>query len=271
MGISKWIELSTSKIDEQYYKELSEFLLTQDLENISCWIDLEEQNVKIPSQPTIIVHQFLGRICNLLNTCEAHAFTKTVIAKLVKAFASKIATAYKNFMDEQSDMKFSQFFAVQQIFDVKFLKLIFDHNDSDNDAFKNYENWLGEFVDPFDHDVISANIDKYVQRALDRVSVLYGVINLNAQKHGSSKSSSVGQVQEGHNIIPLNNASTGQLPRIQLLPISIETQMQLKKSNVQARLPERLKSQLNFGTGFDSNTKEKSDQGITSKFLGLFS
>jgi len=200
-----------------------------------------------------------------LNSCEADAFTRTVIQQLVKSYSQKIAISYAKFLDTHGDIKFSQFFAVQQIFDVKFLKLIFD---DDNEKYSRYENWLGEFIDPFDYDVIISSIDSYVQRALDRVSVLYGVINLSAHK---SAKATVGQVQDGHNIIPLNNAAGGQLPRIQLLPISIETQIQLKKSNVKARLPDRLKSQLNFGTGFESNIKEKSDQGITSKFLGLFS
>ena len=208
--------MSTSCTEHDFYSTFSNFVLSQNLENISTWIELEDQNVKIPSQPSIFIHQFLAKICNLLNSCEAHAFTRTVIQQLVKSYSQKVAMSYRKFLDERGQVqKFSQFFAVQQMFDVKFLKLIFD---DDNENYSKYEEWLGEFIDPFDYDVITSTIDSYVQRALDRVSVLYGVINLSAHKGGKA---TIGQVQDGHNIIPLNNPAGGQLPRIQLLPISI--------------------------------------------------
>ena len=269
-ALDQWILLVTKNLKETYFEHVKSDYDSKNLAGICSWVEIEEQNIKIPSQASIHVHQTLGKLCNILNHSDAHAFSKITIKKIVEKVSKEIGEAYLK-MKEIEDIKLSQYFATQQLFDIHFLKEILV---GDNSDFNEYENWLQDFIDPFDFDLINSNIGKYVQKALSRVTVMYGVIYQKSNQLSRAAQTQNNYGQEAHNVIQLTgHSSSGDgAPRLQLLPISIETQMYLKNSNAHARLPDRLKSQLNFGTGFELSSKRERDggEGLTSKLFGLF-
>jgi hypothetical protein len=272
-ALDQWILLVTRNLKETYVEHLKSDYESKNLSGICSWVEIEEQDIKIPSQTSIHVHQTLGKLCNILNHSDAHAFSRLTIKKIVGKVAAEMGSAYSE-LKNLENIKFSQYFATQQLFDIHFLKEILKNSDKECEHFNDFETWLQDFIDPFDFDVINSNIGKFVQKALSRVTVMYGVIYQKSNQLNRAAQTQNHYGQEVHNVIQLTgHSSSGDgAPRLQLLPISIETQMYLKNSNAHARLPDRLKSQLNFGTGFEINSKRERDggEGLTSKLFGLF-
>lgn len=296
LALNKWIKLSTLNLKDAYFKNLLNHLQNKNLTNICTWVDLDGQGLKIPNQASISLHQLLGRTCNLLNKSEAHAFKKSIIANICNVISDEILGAYNKLVadwetlhkmhntsetaigqtttEANQELKISQYFAVQQLFDIKFLKLIFNQKDQ---KFLQIEDFLAKFIDPFDYDIICQHLDKYISRALSRVSIMYGVINqnkLNLNAINKQNLSNLGPGQEVHSVLELNASSAASVDgakRIQPLPISIDIQMFLKNTKTQNRLPDRLKSQLTFGNIYDTNrNNENNDSGLTSKLFGMF-
>ena len=164
----------------------------------------------------------------------------------------------------------SQHFAIQIFFDLKFIKFLFNKKFTNTNEI---ENFLAKFIDPFDFDILNSNIDLIIWKSINRINVMYGVI----YKHNSTLSNSFKQLEKNKGKSATSGTSTDNysvlelagaqghgdnlgIKRINLLPISIETQMLMREDR---RRPERLKN-------FSGQKELDSNSGYASKLFGIF-
>ncbi|CAB4377678.1 unnamed protein product [Rhizophagus irregularis] len=218
---SPWNE---SNIQTLIWEEIS----MQDKANSS---DNEGAKITLPSQSSNELLRCLYDICKELNRIGSPTLHEDIIKDFFAELSLKIIEKYNSFtLDEESFTKVSEKGAIQLLFDIKFLRKVFEgcwssdqDEEDDNKAYQNKEEMFNQSlraikqkIDPIDLTVFEPYLNKNVERHYARSSIMLGLLFQLNPKITDMRRKSI-TLQDYHNIImPV----VPQAARFTLLPIS---------------------------------------------------
>lgn len=182
--------------------------------------------IRVPSQPSISLQQFLFRICQQLHKIVPHTLPKNVTVALVDRIASELCRTYEFLMNNEFIGQ-NQSAALQYFFDIRFIALmlcarenkrISDHLQTISTAFKSK-------IDPFDfelfHKYVMANVKKCGYRMQHKLGSIVPNVELLATMLGQQTAEALHE--KDPNVLALSTqnsdaAATGWFP---MLPVVI--------------------------------------------------
>lgn len=150
-----------------------------------------------------------------------------------------VLKSYKKVIDLETSIKLTQNQAMQILFDIKFLFVLFDlklnliNKQSLQDEYKNICSQLESFIDPFDYDICIPFIQSNITKLIARTTTLYGVLNVNERfnRTSSSNATSLTTANDKYNLLVLSSNQS----RFELLPLpSAQSQQQMNIDKQQA-------------------------------------
>ncbi|XP_057303058.1 conserved oligomeric Golgi complex subunit 1-like [Hydractinia symbiolongicarpus] len=184
-----------------------------------------KSNIRVPAQISFYLSSLLYRLAEEFHRVGGSKMDRQTISSLLTKIGESIFSSHESFVTEVKQKVLFQNKALQMIFDVKFVSKIFGGNtDAKDEALVKYRQHanklideLENFVDPFDLDVFTPHINTFVQRQLQRTSLIFGSIsslNKHSLQVSTTRISSLSQ--EEHSVVQL----VSNPPRFMLLPMS---------------------------------------------------
>ncbi|CAG8557294.1 7524_t:CDS:10, partial [Funneliformis caledonium] len=194
--------------------------------------DSEGEKINLPSQPSNKIMKSLFDICQELNRVGSPTLHENIIRELFTTLSLNIFENYKVFTsDTENFAKVTEKGAIQILFDVKFLRKVFEgcwsldiDNEFDDDikAHQEKEEMFNQIlkaikqkIDPIDLVVFEPYLNKNVERHYIRSSIMLGLLFQLNPKITDMRRKGVA-LQDYHNIM----AIVPQAARFTLLPIS---------------------------------------------------
>lgn len=121
--------------------------------------------IRIPSQPSISLQQFLFRLCQQLHKCVPHTLPKPVTVALVDRIATELGQTYDR-LAANDFVRQNQSAALQYFFDIRFVVLMLctRENKPIGDRLQSVAAAFKSYVDPFDfelfHKYLMGNVKK---------------------------------------------------------------------------------------------------------------
>lgn len=117
-----------------------------------------ESTIRVPSQPSIPLQQFLFACCRQLNSTVPNTLPKPVITLLTNQLIERLAFTYGEVIAKNPFISANQNASLQFYFDVKFLTLMF-LDGRRNDALQMLTEQFKANVDPFAHQLVHVAAD----------------------------------------------------------------------------------------------------------------
>ncbi|CAG8438754.1 10636_t:CDS:10 [Acaulospora colombiana] len=157
-----------------------------------------EEKINLPSQPSGAVTKCLFGVCQEINRIGSPTLHESVIKDLVTQIFAKVIEIYSKFTSSEDQLaNVSEKGAVQMLYDVKFLKKVFEpcwslgSNLTDENEIREHQkkeqtmnqimNSIRDKIDPIDLTIFEPHLNKNVERHYARSSIILGLIlQLNA-------------------------------------------------------------------------------------------
>ncbi|XP_072259564.1 conserved oligomeric Golgi complex subunit 1 isoform X2 [Pyxicephalus adspersus] len=203
--------------------------------------------IRLPGQCSWYVQSLLFNMCQAVNRVGGHSIPKVTLQDLLKTSLEEVISAYEKICKECTGKKhgsaLTQTRALQLLFDLRYICLIFGSRSEDGKTSKNkpdsriqqVADQLESCIDPFDLDVFTPHLNANLNRLAQRTSVLFGLLT-GAENQFTSRGSMLG-VQETHNVLPLASSQI----RFGLLPLSMSSS---RKTKSVGRTADEVKMQL---------------------------
>lgn len=148
-----------------------------------------------------------------------------------------VLKAYNKIITVETSIKLTQNQAMQILFDLKFLFVLFDlklnliNKQPLQDEYKNICSQLESFIDPFDYDICTPFIQSNITKSIARTTTLYGVLNINERLNRTSSANStlMTTANDKYNLLVLSNNQS----RFELLPLPSQQSQQQMNINKQ--------------------------------------
>ncbi|KAF0488714.1 Conserved oligomeric golgi complex subunit 1 [Gigaspora margarita] len=191
----------------------------------------EGNKMKLPSQPSTTIMNCLFNACQEINRVGSPTLHENVIKDLYTQIFLKILDLYTQFVSDTTQFtNVSEQSAIQLLYDIKFLKKIFEccwspsmvDIEDDIQTYKQREQMINQIleairpkIDPIDFEIFKPFLDKNVERHYTRSSIMLGLLIQLNPKITDIRRKGVA-LQDYHNIL----AVAPQAARFTLLPIS---------------------------------------------------
>ncbi|CAG8458901.1 849_t:CDS:10 [Diversispora eburnea] len=192
---------------------------------------VEAEKIKLPSQPSSSIMKFLFNICREINIVGSPTLHEAIIKDLVKQIYITIFDLYNNLTsNEEQFSKISEKGAIQVLYDIKFLRKVFEScwslgpdliDENDIKEHQQREQMINQFIkvirqkiDPIDLTIFEPFLNKNVERHYTRSSIMLGLLFQLNPKVTDMRRKGV-SLQDYHNIMVIAPQST----RFTLLPI----------------------------------------------------
>ncbi|CAG8657312.1 19794_t:CDS:2, partial [Racocetra persica] len=151
----------------------------------------EGNKMKLPSQPSNIIMKCLFDVCREINRVGSPTLHENVIKDLYTQIFLKIVELYIQFVSDTNQFtNVSEKSAIQLLYDIKFLKKIFEYcwssnmiNNDDIQECKQREQMINQIleairhkIDPIDFEIFKPFLDKNVERHYTRSSIMLGLL-----------------------------------------------------------------------------------------------
>ncbi|XP_018093791.1 conserved oligomeric Golgi complex subunit 1 isoform X2 [Xenopus laevis] len=185
--------------------------------------------IRLPGQCSWYVQTLLFSVCQAVNHVGGHALPRVTLQELLRSCLEQVVGAYESLCYKSPD-KLKTARALQLLFDLRYMNLIFSSRSEDLKSKKNKQesriqqvtDQLESCIDPFDLDVFMPHLNGNLNRFAQRTSVLFGLLT-GAENQFITRSSTVG-LQETHNVLPLASSQI----RFGLLPLSMSSSRKTK-------------------------------------------
>ncbi|CAG8817417.1 728_t:CDS:2, partial [Dentiscutata erythropus] len=190
----------------------------------------EGNKMRLPSQPSTTIMNCLFNACQEINRVGSPTLHENVIKDLYTQIFIKFLDLYTQFVSDTAQFtNVSEKSAIQLLYDIKFLKKIFESCWSSNmvdveddiQAYKQREQMANQIleairlkIDPIDFEIFKPFLDKNVERHYTRSSIMLGLLIQLNPKITDIRRKGVA-LQDYHNIL----AVAPQAARFTLLPI----------------------------------------------------
>lgn len=181
--------------------------------------------IRVPSQPSISLQQFLYRICQQLHKIVPHTLPKNVTAALVDRIANELCHTYE-LLTKNEFVCHNQSAALQYFFDIRFIALMLCARDNKriSDQLQQISTTLKSQIDPFDfelfHKYVMANVKKCGYRMQHKLGSIVPNVELLSTLLGQQTSAMLHE--KDPNVLALSTmnseASAGWFP---MLPVVI--------------------------------------------------
>lgn len=143
--------------------------------------------IRVPSQPSFFLQEYLYSFCRALNEEVPHTIPKTVTNALEQKIVETLLVHYKKLSDD-SFVQTNQNTALQYFFDIKFINYVLVSRESKKllDEIQHLCNKFKSFVDPFDFELFFKHLNIYVKKAGHRMQHQLGCIIPNNEQLLSS-------------------------------------------------------------------------------------
>ncbi|GES99501.1 conserved oligomeric Golgi complex subunit 1-like [Rhizophagus clarus] len=240
-----WMQWITNNAQEAVFKMLYNSPWNESNIQTLVWEEISMQDkanpgdnnkgakIILPSQSSSELLKCLYNICKELNRVGSPTLHENIIKDLFAELSLRIIRKYNSFtLDEESFTKVSEKGAIQLLFDIKFLRKVFegcwtldqdDPNEDDNKTYQEKEEMFNQSlraiklkIDPIDLTIFEPYLNKNVERHYARSSIMLGLLFQLNPKITDMRRKSI-TLQDYHNIImPV----VPQAARFTLLPIS---------------------------------------------------
>lgn len=187
-----------------------------------------ESTIRIPSQPSVLLQEFLFNSCDRLEQIVSNALSKPIIALLTDILTEKLRPTYRELLASHEFLASNQHAALQFYFDMKFLHLLFGFGrrstikDDKHDGTHDFSSLADEFkahIDPFDFEMFHKYINANVKKSIQRMRHMYGSLVANSEHLNATATATSATSQDKEpNVLALSVgvASANMFP---LLPI----------------------------------------------------
>lgn len=188
-----------------------------------------ESTIRVPSQPSISLQQFLFGCCKQLNTSIPNTLPKQVTTLLMDQLIDRLVFTYNELNAKNTFVSTNQNASLQFYFDLKFIAIMFlsgrRHEELHAITLKFKSN-----IDPFDFELFHKYVNGNVKLAAQRMQHQYGTLIPSAQQLSTilatmSKQGNAGAVttqEKDPNVMPLCASGT-HTNWFTLLPIVVPT------------------------------------------------
>lgn len=134
--------------------------------------NLIESMIRVPSQPSISLQQFLYRICCNLNQMVPHVLPKSVTTALADRIATELHDTYQR-LSQNAFVKSNQNVSLQYFFDAKFVNCLFGHPENKTflEKYQTLATAFKENIDPFDFELFHKYLMGNVKKSASRMQV----------------------------------------------------------------------------------------------------
>lgn len=142
-----------------------------------------ESIIRIPSQPSLPLQEFLFKCCGRLNQIIPNTLPRHIIALLAESLCDKLRLTYSELLTAQEFVASNQNIALQFYFDLKFLNLLFGFGrrsvageKTDSEDLSALANGFKAHIDPFDFEMFHKHINANVKKATHRMRHQFGLL-----------------------------------------------------------------------------------------------
>ena len=159
-----------------------------------------ESAIHIPSSSSLHVQSLFFEVNHSLQKFGGHSIGNVALEKICKDAFDRYKTTYKTALKniESNSVKVSQTWALQTLFDIKYIDKMMNQYSikEDNCNYTEIVNWLENCIDPFDLELFMPYLNQNVNKFASQTCTMYGLL---VKKISPLKSSS----KSAHNIMPI--------------------------------------------------------------------
>lgn len=143
-----------------------------------------ESTIRIPSQPSVPLQEFLFKCCDRLNQAIPNTLPKAVTALLAECLVDNLRLTYAELITANVFITTNQNASLQFYFDLRFLNLLFGGGrrtvaaveNSSTDDLAALTNSFKANIDPFDFELFHKHINGNVKRVTQRMHHQFGLL-----------------------------------------------------------------------------------------------
>lgn len=145
---------------------------------------LVQSVIRVPSQPSIPLQDFLFKCCNRLNQTIPNTLPKAVTHLLSECLIDRLRLTYAELLSANDFIATNQNSSLQYFFDLKFLNLLFgigkrtsaSMDNRESDALSTLANTFKSHIDPFDFEMFHKHVTANMKKATQRMQHQFGLL-----------------------------------------------------------------------------------------------
>jgi len=223
--------------------------------------------VHLPTTVSLPTHQLLFQVSDHLQRSASHSIGQLAMRRASSRLLETAVNAFDTVRDvmTSSDTQTSQTWAIQAIFDLRYLHQLLDPSrKNQSEEVLRVTSWIEGLIDPFDLDVFTPHLNTNIERHVARTSCLFGLVAMPTSRSSIAMTQSLDRVQ---NILPL----IPDCGRFGALPISAPLQKSRSKTTTRQRTISEALRGLTESSSVTPDVRDQSSSTLYSKLEGAFS